>query len=90
MDHVARTLNAIDAMRPGELSGRTTFRADAEYFRWLGFGGLDFYHPAHIDIANELFTLSDEELDWLDKLLASNQGTNSSEAASRRVYPSTE
>ena len=78
-------LSAIDAMRPGELTALSPFRADAEYSRWLGFDGLDFYHPAYIDIANEVFTPSDEELDWANKVLASNQGTNSAEAASRKV-----
>ena len=78
-------LSAIDAMRPGELTDLSTFRADAEYSRWLGFDGLDFYHPAYIDIANEVFTPSDEELDWADKVLASNQGTNRAEAVSRKM-----
>ncbi len=78
-------LSAIDAMRPGELADLEAFRADAEYSRWLGFDGLDFYHPAFIDIANEVFTPSAEELDWADKVLGSNQGGDSGAAASRKV-----
>lgn len=78
-------LSAIDAMRPGELADLDSFRSDAEYSRWLGFDGLDFYHPAFIDIANEVFTPSNEELEWADKVLASNQGADNAGAASRKV-----
>ncbi|MBC8451630.1 MAG: CoA ester lyase [Rhodospirillaceae bacterium] len=78
-------LSAIDAMRPGELADLDAFRADAEYSRWLGFDGLDFYHPAFIDIANDVFTPSVEELEWADKVLGANEGGDSGAAASRKV-----
>ena len=55
-------LSAIDALLPKLLSDVDAFRADAEAARWLGFDGVDFYHPSFIDVANDVFTPSEEEL----------------------------
>lgn len=77
----ANGLSAIDAMRPGEIADLDAFRADAEYARWLGFDGVDFYHPAYIDIANEVFTPSVEELDWADRVLGANAGDGGAPAS---------
>ena len=81
----AHGLSALDAMRPGEISDLAAIRADAAYARWLGFDGIDFYHPAFIDLANEVFTPSAEELAWADKVLAPNSGGEAGATASRKV-----
>ena len=80
----AKGLSALDAMRPGEIADLDAFRADVEYARWLGFDGVDFYHPAYIDVANDVFTPSVEELDWADRVLQANRGDGSA-PASRKI-----
>lgn len=85
---VARShgLSALDAMRPGAIADLDAFRADAEYARWLGFDGVDFYHPAFIDIANEVFTPTGEELDWARRVLgAAGDGADAGAPASRML-----
>jgi len=81
----AHKLSAIDAMRPGLISDLDAFRADAAYARWLGFDGVDFYHPAFIATANDVFTPSAEELAWAERVLGANEGGDNSVPASRKV-----
>jgi citrate lyase subunit beta/citryl-CoA lyase len=81
----AHGLSAIDAMRPGLISDLEAFRTDAAQARWLGFDGVDFYHPAFIDIANEVFTPSAEELAWAERVLGANQEGEGDAPASRMV-----
>lgn len=78
-------LSALEAMRPGLLSDLDGFRADAEAARWLGFDGVDLYHPSFIAIANEVFTPSAEELTWAEQILGSNESVDSFRPASRKV-----
>ncbi|ODT21484.1 MAG: hypothetical protein ABS54_12625 [Hyphomicrobium sp. SCN 65-11] len=78
-------LSAIDALRPKLLSDVDAFRADAEAARWLGFDGVDFYHPSFIDIANDVFTPSEEELVWADQILGANAAVDPTRPASRTV-----
>ena len=66
----AHGLSALDAMRPGEISDLDAIRADAAYARWLGFDGIDFYHPAFIDLANEVFTPSEKAVTEAREILA--------------------
>ncbi len=81
----AHKLSAIDAMRPGLISDLDAFRADAAYARWLGFDGVDFYHPAFIDTANDVFTPSPEELAWAERVLGANEGGDGAQPASRKL-----
>lgn len=81
----AHDISAIDAMRPGQISDLEAFRADAEHARWHGFDGVDFYHPAFVDIANDVFTPSRAELDWADRVLGANASADAGGAASRMV-----
>lgn len=60
----AHGLSALDAMRPGVLTDRDALRREVQRARWLGFDGVDFFHPVYVDIANEVFTPSAEELRW--------------------------
>jgi len=62
-------LSALDAMRPGLLSDLSAFRRDARRARWLGFDGVDFFHPGFVETANEVFTPSLEEQDWARQVL---------------------
>ncbi len=78
-------LSAIDALRPKLLSDVDAFRADAEAARWLGFDGVDFYHPSFIDIANDVFTPSEEELGWAEQILGANAVADATRPASRTV-----
>lgn len=79
-------LSVLDAMRPRGVSDLDAFRADAEYSRWLGFDGVDFFHPAFIDVANDVFTPSGEELAWARKVLdVPQQAGNEGRPASRIV-----
>lgn len=78
-------LSALDALRPGLLSDIESVRADVEYARWLGFDGVDFYHPAFIDMANEVFTPSAEELAWANRVLEGMNSQDSDAPASRTV-----
>lgn len=78
-------LSALDALRPGLLSDKESVRPDIEYARWLGFDGVDFYHPAFIDMANEVFTPSGEELAWAERVLAGVNSDDSDAPASRTV-----
>lgn len=65
----AYRLSALDAMRPGLLSDLEAFRRDVRKARWLGFDGVDFFHPGFVDTANEVFTPSTEELAWARQVL---------------------
>jgi len=78
-------LSVLDAMRPGLISDLDSFRAAARRARWLGFDGVDFYHPAFVDIANEVFTPSPEELSWADRVLQENMSSRDDEPASIKV-----
>lgn len=78
-------LSALDALRPGLLSDSESVRPDIEYARWLGFDGVDFYHPAFIAMANEVFTPSGEELAWAERVLAGVNSDDSDAPASRTV-----
>jgi citrate lyase subunit beta / citryl-CoA lyase len=78
-------LSALDALRPGLLSDLEVVRKDVEYARWLGFDGVDFYHPAFIDMANEVFTPSADELAWADRVLDGVNAQDSDAPASRTV-----
>ena len=78
-------LTAIDAMRPGVLADIESVRADAEYSRWLGFDGIDFYHPSFIEMANDVFTPSAEELDWCDRVLKATEGRREGDTASIKI-----
>lgn len=78
-------LSALDALRPGLLSDLEAVRKDVEYARWLGFDGVDFYHPAFIDMANEVFTPSADELAWADRVLDGVNAQDSDAPASRTV-----
>jgi citrate lyase subunit beta/citryl-CoA lyase len=81
----AYNLSALDAMRPKLISDLEAFRADAEAARWFGFDGVDFYHPSFIDIANDVFTPSEEELAWADRILGANEAVDIARPASRKV-----
>jgi len=78
-------LTAIDAMRPGVLADIESVRADAEYSRWLGFDGIDFYHPSFIEMANDVFTPSAEELDWCDRVLKATESRSEGDTASIKI-----
>jgi citrate lyase subunit beta / citryl-CoA lyase len=78
-------LSALDAMRPGVISDMNAFRVDAERARWLGFDGLDFYHPGFISIANEVFTPTKDELDWAARIGAANAKAEDDAPSSRMV-----
>lgn len=78
-------LSALDAMRPKLISDLDAFRADAEAARWFGFDGVDFYHPSFIDIANEVFTPSKEELVWAEQILGADEAVDISRPASRKL-----
>lgn len=81
----AYNISVIDAQRPGLISDLDSFRADAQRARWLGFDGVDFYHPAFIDVANEVFTPSTEELLWADRILELNRSSRDDEPASIKM-----
>lgn len=78
-------LSALDAMRPGLLSDLQAFRADAQKARWLGFDGIDFFHPGFVDVANEVFTPSAEELRWATELLEAASGRDPNAPASIKI-----
>ena len=78
-------LSALDAMRPGLLSDMQAFRADAQKARWLGFDGIDFFHPGFVDLANEVFTPSAEELQWARQLLEAASGREPNAPASIKI-----
>jgi citrate lyase subunit beta/citryl-CoA lyase len=81
----AYSLSALDAMRPGLLSDLEAFRADAQKARWLGFDGIDFFHPGFVDIANDVFTPSTEELQWARQLLEAASGRDPNAPASIKI-----
>jgi citrate lyase subunit beta/citryl-CoA lyase len=72
-------------MRPGELSDIEGFRAAARRARWLGFDGVDFFHPGFVGIANEVFSPSAEELAWADRLLEFMSARGSDATASAKL-----
>lgn len=78
----AHNFSVLDAMRPSVLSDHEAFRADARRARWLGFDGIDFFHPAYVGIAHEVFSPSGEELDWAQKVVAATASRSTDETAS--------
>ena len=78
-------LSVLDAMRPGLISDLDSTRAAIRRARWLGFDGVDLYHPAFVDIANEVFTPSAEELSWADKVLQGSTSMRDDEPASIKI-----
>ena len=78
-------LSALDAMRPGLLSDMQAFRANAQKARWLGFDGIDFFHPGFVDLANEVFTPSVEELQWARQIMEAALGRDSNAPASIKI-----
>ena len=65
-------------------------RADAGQARKLGFTGKFAIHPAQIDIINELFSPSDEELAYAQKVVdawneAEAQGRGSADLDGRMI-----
>lgn len=81
----AHGLSALDAMRPEAISDLASFRAAAERARWLGFDGVDFFHPAFIEVANAVFTPSAEELAWAERALAARAAAGDEATASIKV-----
>ena len=78
-------LSALDAMRPGLLSDLDAFRADVRRARWLGFDGVDFFHPGFVDAANEVFTPSAEELAWAGQVLEAAAARDPNAPASIKI-----
>lgn len=78
-------LSALDALRPGKIDEPDSARADIEYARWLGFDGVDFYHPAFIELANEVFTPNTDEIAWANNVLEISASRDGSSPASQMV-----
>ena len=72
-------------MRPGLLSDMQAFRENAQKARWLGFDGIDFFHPGFVDLANEVFTPSVEELQWARQIMEAALGRDSNAPASIKI-----
>jgi citrate lyase subunit beta / citryl-CoA lyase len=53
-----------------EVSNRTRFRDEATAARQLGYTGKLCIHPAQVEVANEVFTPTEEEVDRSRRLLA--------------------
>jgi len=78
----AHDLSVLDAMRPSVVSDLEAFRADAKRARWLGFDGIDFFHPAYVEIANDVFSPSRQELDWAQKVISATASRSKEATAS--------
>jgi len=81
----AHGLSVLDAMRPSLLADMESFRADARRARWLGFDGVDFFHPGFIEIANEVFSPTTEELDWARRVLDATASRQEDAPASAKI-----
>lgn len=81
----AHGISALDAMRPGLLSDLDAFRRDAQKARWLGFDGIDFFHPGFVDVANDVFTPSADELHWARQVIEAADARDPSAPASIKI-----
>jgi len=51
-----------------DLSNMEGFRAEAVASRSLGFTGKQVIHPSQIPVANEVFTPTEKEVEWAEKI----------------------
>lgn len=69
MDARARGIDIIDTPFTG-IHDTDGLRADAEFSRDMGFTGKTCIHPTHIDVINEVFSPSQEEVEQARGILA--------------------
>jgi citrate lyase subunit beta / citryl-CoA lyase len=66
----ANGLDVVDGVY-NDFKDEAGFRAECEQGRSLGMDGKTLIHPAQIDVCNEIFSPSDDEIAWSRKIIAS-------------------
>ena len=80
----SRALEAIDNVF-FDLDDAAGFRAEAVEARALGFTGKQVIHPAQIPVANEIFSPTEDELEWARKVTEEMRSAGARKVGAIRV-----